>query len=132
MLTRTLPTLALLLASLALACDGEGESFDGDAELDAAVLVDAAPCVVPAPTSCPDPMPRYADVEPIFAERCVSCHFGGAGGPWPLTSYRHVADWNDTIRAAMLNCSMPPLGAARITVDDRVRILTWLRCGFPE
>jgi len=29
-------------------------------------------CDVPIPTSCPDPAPRYADVAPVFENRCVT------------------------------------------------------------
>lgn len=97
--------------------------------------VDAAPfvCAVRAPTSCPEPAPRYADVEPVFAERCVICHAGNWNGPWPLNSYQHVADWEDTIRSNVLDCTMPPLDAGvPITTEERTLILTWLRCGMPR
>lgn len=127
------PFAPLFLLAL-LGCDAEesGEAADA-AVADAAADARPSTCDVPAPTECPDPMPRYADVEPIFAERCVVCHYGQAGGPWPLNTYGHVTDWHDTIRAAMLDCSMPPLGAGvGMTVEERVAILTWLRCGFPR
>ena len=90
-------------------------------------------CAVPAPTSCPEPAPRYADVAPIFERRCTGCHAGNPGGPWSLKDYGHVADWQDTIRAAMRDCSMPPEDAGvTMTVQERVSILTWIRCGLPR
>src|SRR5262245_15303976 len=52
-----------------------------------------ASCSVTAPTSCPDPAPHYADVMPIFRDRCVICHSGAVDGPWALTDYEHIADW---------------------------------------
>jgi hypothetical protein len=56
-----------------------------------------------------------------------------AGGPWPLTAYNHVADWQDVIRADMLTCAMPPPDAGvPMGSDERVAILTWIRCGFPQ
>ncbi|MET0384860.1 MAG: hypothetical protein ABW321_02820 [Polyangiales bacterium] len=89
-------------------------------------------CPVPAPTMCPDPMPRYADVEPIIAARCVTCH-NGQNGEWSLGSYQHVADWFGEIRARMINCTMPPRDSGQtMTVEERLAILRWIRCGFPR
>lgn len=89
-------------------------------------------CDVEAPTECPEPPPRYADVEPIFEQRCVVCH-DSRPPEWPLTSYRHVADWNDEIRAEMLRCTMPPFTSdVEMSTAERERILTWILCGYPE
>lgn len=91
------------------------------------------PCEVVAPTSCPDPEPRWADIEPIVDRVCVVCHHGAIAGPWPLTTYQHVADWQNEIRGAMLNCNMPPPDDdVRITPAERALILEWLRCGLPR
>jgi hypothetical protein len=90
-------------------------------------------CNVTAPTSCPEPAPRYADIGPIIQSRCVICHVGSRGGPWALVSYQHVADWHDLIRGVMLSCAMPPPDAGvPMTVEEREVILTWLRCGHPR
>lgn len=95
-------------------------------------LVDPS-CMVQAPTSCPSPAPTYEDVTPIFEARCIICHSGAIDGPWPLTAYEHVADWQDAIRAELLDCSMPPPDAGvPITKDERLAILNWIRCGLPE
>jgi hypothetical protein len=108
---------------------------DAATDADARVEEDAAPvmCDVTAPRVCPDPAPSYADVEPIFEMHCISCH-DGLGENWALTSYDHVADWYDTIRAMMLTCGMPPLdaGTSMPTTEERELILTWIRCGYPE
>lgn len=91
------------------------------------------PCETTAPTSCPSPAPTYADIAPIVESRCLGCHYGALGGPWPLTSYDHVADWRDTIRGAMLDCSMPPPEEqVPITTDERMQLLVWIRCGMPQ
>ena len=113
-----------------------------DASDASALPTDAAPradivvaCSVRAPTECPDPAPRYADVSPIFTARCITCHNGVPNGPWPLIGYDHVADWQDTIRDELLRCSMPPpdAGASAVLPDDeRMAILVWLRCGLPR
>ena len=61
------------------------------------------------------------------------CHNGMIGGPWPLMQYSHVADWFDVVRAMLLDCSMPPPDAGVTMPDEeRVAILTWLLCGYPE
>jgi hypothetical protein len=89
-------------------------------------------CSVQAPTSCPSPAPRFADVTPIFMRRCASCHASNWTGPWPLDTYGHIADWQDTIRSHLLDCSMPPPEAGiPMTNDERLTILTWIRCDLP-
>ncbi len=109
--------------------DGGAQTPDGGA--------DAGPtpptCSVPAPTACPESAPHYPDVAPVFESRCVICHSGTWEGPWPLNDYGHVADWQDSIRANLLDCSMPPPDAGvPITLEERLAILTWIRCGLPK
>jgi hypothetical protein len=101
-----------------------------DDQPDAAVVA----CTITAPTACPDPAPRYAEVAPIIGQHCASpCHWGAPGGPWPLTDYPHVADWQDVVRDDLLDCSMPPPEAnSTITDAERTAILVWIRCGAPE
>lgn len=111
---------------------------------DAAVVDDAAPgdaaadgaefaCTVQAPTVCPEPMPHWPDVQPIFQTNCVLCHYGAVGGPWPLILYEHVRDWQDLVRDMVLDCSMPPADAGfTMSNEDRTRILEWILCGYPE
>jgi hypothetical protein len=90
------------------------------------------PCTVEAPTTCPDPAPTYADVEPIFRQRCVICHMGSANGPWPLTNYGHMSSWRDEIRAMLLTCSMPPPEERTpLPNAENELILQWIRCGMP-
>jgi hypothetical protein len=121
--------LRLLVLSLAVAapaaCDTTAEGPE---------TVVGAECHVEPPTECPEPPPRYADVQPIFHERCGGdCHTGAPGSEWPLDTYGHVADWYDVIRDELRDCSMPPLDAGvSITTEERQVILTWILCGFPE
>lgn len=90
-------------------------------------------CPPPAPTECPEPAPRYADVAPLIKRNCLSCHYGYTDGPWPLTDYQHVADWADVVRDEVRTCLMPPPDAGfQMLTADRVALLTWIRCGFPE
>ena len=92
-------------------------------------------CGVIGPTECPSPTLRYADVAPIIDQRCAGpCHSGLlAEGPWPLNDYEPVADWADVIRDEVLTCAMPPADSGvTMTLDDRLAILAWIRCGNPE
>ena len=123
---------------LAVACGGDkgiGPAADADLPVpDSGPRADAGPfvCTVTAPTSCSDPSLRYADVKPIFEERCVLCH-DGSNDNWPLTSYQHAADWFDLIPPEVVNCTMPPPEEGiPMTDEERDRLLQWYRCGFPE
>ena len=108
------------------ACGGSGSGGP-----DGGVVVECQTRPVTAPTTCPEPAPRYSDVQPIFQQRCSQCH-SGTTDQWPLTDYAHVASWYDIIPPQLVNCSMPPLDAGvPMTNQERVSILTWLHCGFP-
>jgi hypothetical protein len=93
-------------------------------------------CTVTAPLECPEPAVHYADVAAIFEARCSStaaCHSGAEGGPWPLSTYDDVSDWQDVIRAEVLHCTMPPRDSGMSVSDqEREAILTWIKCGALE
>jgi hypothetical protein len=111
------------LACLLVACGDDGPQ----------ARVAPVTCAATAPTSCPDPPPRYADVAPVVAKRCVPCHFGLENGPWPLVTYGEIVDWADVIRGDLLSCSMPPPdGGVTLEEPERQVILAWLRCGHPR
>jgi hypothetical protein len=97
---------------------------------DAGALV----CEVTAPTECTRPELRFADVQPIINRACVPCHDAEFGGPWPLVSHMDVADWADTVRDDIANCFMPPPEDAGglMTDAEKLLVLEWLRCGFPQ
>lgn len=115
-------------ALMALTCCGS----EGQGRPDSAAGP-VAECSVKVPTACPEPAVRYADVEPLIASKCVSCHYGALGGPWPLTTYDDAADWKDTIRDDVLDCSMPPPDSGvTLSDDERLSLLSWVRCGGIE
>lgn len=90
-------------------------------------------CPAVASAECPDPGPHYAEVAPIFEQRCASCHTGEVDAPWPLDSYENVADWQPLVLDDLRRCSMPPADSGiTMTLGERERLLTWLRCGYPE
>ncbi len=146
--------MSFLFGALAASCsstnssDGAADAgktdagaADAGAPIDDAATVDsesgsdaaAVACNAVPVTECPAPAPRYADVAPIIAERCVACHDGKMKpGPWPLIDYNHVADWADVVRADLLTCAMPPPDAPPMPDGERQLLLTWLRCGAPE
>ncbi len=114
-----------LLLVVAVACSSAGHT-DGERTTEAV-------CSPVAPTECADPAPHYSDVSPIFEQRCASCHTGVAGGPWPLDTYEHVADWASFVRDELLRCSMPLSDSGvPMTPEERDQILLWLRCGNPK
>lgn len=119
--------LALVLGACS---DGSGQPDGGMGGVDAGPIE----CNVTAPTECIEPAPTYeTDIKPILQARCVSCHYGMEGGPWPLTEYSHVTDWSGDIRARMLTCGMPPPDAGiEMPTAEREKILMWIRCGAPE
>ena len=138
MRARTVSALALCLVLGACDESEPGTHDDGGIDTrDAASAADGSvplpPCSVKAPTSCPMPSPHYGDVAPIIESRCSSCHGKAWMGPWPLDNYEHVADWADTIRSNLVDCTMPPADAGiPMTNDERMVILNWLRCGHPR
>jgi uncharacterized membrane protein len=90
-------------------------------------------CDVQLPTSCPAPAPTYADVAPIIAQRCAVCHGQVQTGNWPLDTYSHVASWREEIRTELVNCTMPPRDSGlSIPDEERMTILTWIRCDLPR
>jgi uncharacterized membrane protein len=84
------------------------------------------------PATCPDPPLHYSDVSPIIERRCLSCHYGAVAGPWPLTTYQDVADWQLLIHDDLILCTMPPPESPTgLTSDERQAILSWIACGVP-
>ena len=90
----------------------------------------APSCDAVAPATCIEPAPRFADVQPIIEDRCLSCH-DGTGEEWALVSYTHVASWAPQIRDSMIRCTMPPADAGiDMPTSEREQLLHWIRCGF--
>ena len=89
-------------------------------------------CRVERPTECKEPATTYAQVAPIFAQRCVVCH-GMKAGHWPLNAYDHIAHWADSVAGLVSACAMPPLGeGGPIPVEEADQILNFIRCGLKK
>jgi hypothetical protein len=91
-------------------------------------------CVVLDPPDCSAPVPTYSELLPVFTSSCVVCHNGAdTNGPWALTSYQALSDWEDLVRSEILKCSMPPEDAGfSLTLEERKQIFAWIRCGRPK
>ena len=93
------------------------------------------------PVSCPTPPMTYSKVQVVLQARCVSvCHNDMTPDPenpgttiWGLTKYEHVKDWEGDIRDTVGNCVMPPPDAGvPMTIEERIAILEFIRCGLPQ
>lgn len=144
-----LPLAAALLAAAALGfwgCDStepaENEHVDSGSDSptipsDASLPeTSTGECVeVAPPTACPEPPVTFEDVARTIGARCTTpCHNGAPNnGQWSLLTYDDVSHWKNEIRGALLSCAMPPLdGGVGITADEKLAILTFLRCGLPR
>lgn len=91
------------------------------------------------PTEAPT---YYADTKSIVDARCASCHQPGDVGPFPLTSYQEVKDFEASFRASIENDTMPPwqpsddcsdyVGNFDLTAAEKDTLLAWLDAGAPE
>lgn len=125
------------------------EAFAADAV--AALLAGRAPAAASRalPASArpldlpPAPAVSYvADVAPLVARRCVSCHSSGNIGPYPFTKYDELASRATAIRASLLARRMSPWHADRrfgvfansaATTPAETAILhAWARAGAPR
>jgi hypothetical protein len=137
-----LPSAALvaaLLAGAALVVPACSSSPQGASPSDAGVdAEDAAPFVCPTndvPKTCPSPAPSWsADVQPILAARCWSCHADGgvAVQDMDLGSYASVYGGRTTVLSQVYGCRMPPSGEPQLTPAERATVLGWFACGAPN
>jgi hypothetical protein len=82
------------------------------------------------------------DVAPIFYKNCASCHRAGEMAPMPLLTYQQARPWLRSIRAKVLEGSMPPWSAVapagtflnerRLTEAERSTIVAWIDNGALE
>lgn len=116
---------------------GSGGSGGGDNDASGGGDTGSTACPVDPPVTCPTPV-RFAQVQPIFNQRCVPCHDGvtiDQNDPekkpiWALKDFAHIAEWKDSVRGELTGCTMPPADAgSMLTVEERLAILQWLKCG---
>lgn len=98
-------------------------------------LLSACGTAKPAPT-------WEADVKPLMAASCVSCHVEGGIAPFALTSYEQVSAMKDAVRLAVESRRMPPYlagdGCADYADDQRLSpeqvamLGAWAEAGAPR
>jgi hypothetical protein len=116
---------------------GGGGTGGGDRDASSGGDTGSTACPVDPPVTCPTPV-RFAQVQPIFSQRCMTCHDGvtiNQTDPekapiWALSDYGHIKDWESSIRGELSGCTMPPADAgSKLTVEERLAILQWIKCG---
>jgi uncharacterized membrane protein len=80
-----------------------------------------------AGTSVEGPVP-FAQVQPVIAERCATCHSGAAAplGVRLETQAEIEARLDDIERQAVLTRAMPPGNATGMTDEERELLAAWI------
>lgn len=113
---------AIAITAAALACGDEGSETNPEVACQPLSL----------PVACENDTLGYADVAPIFETHCLACHAGDNLLP-RLTSYADAAALFESIPSEIATCSMPPEDSMpSMSEDERLLVLDWFRCGFPE
>lgn len=83
----------------------------------------------------------YHDIQPIFAQHCVTCHTDGGIGPFDLRSPDVAYEGAPKIAEAVSEGVMPPwmpgadsppiVGERKLTPDEIGRIVAWAEAGAP-
>lgn len=84
----------------------------------------------------------YADVQAVFAERCVTCHQPGGVAPFSLATYEDIKKRATFIRDVVSSGYMPPWKAdshyrafansRSLTPEEKNAILQWIDAQAPE
>ncbi len=90
----------------------------------------------PPAAEAPPAEGTWADVEPIFVERCGPCHgaMPSRGAPFPLTDYASAAAHAERCAIRAEEGSMPPpgQGVEPCTADEIRRLRLWADADAPE
>ncbi len=90
----------------------------------------------------PEDVSYSADVVPILERNCVSCHYEGGIGSWPMNSHAMVRGWSPMMREVLMTRRMPPgqvdphvgkplLEVSGLTTDEQRTLLSWIDAGAP-
>jgi hypothetical protein len=93
-------------------------------------------------TACYAAGQSYADVQPIFANKCASCHRTDGAAPFPLETYKDIRKRTSFIKEVIETGYMPPwkpdihyndfANNRSLTKEERNAILTWIAANAPE
>ena len=84
----------------------------------------------------------YADVQPVFAEKCVSCHHTGGVAPFSLATYEDIKKRTSFIKDVVSSGYMPPWKAdshyrefannRSLTAAEKNAIVQWIAQNAPR
>ena len=88
-------------------------------------------------------VPSYvADIAPVLAEQCATCHREGGVAPFAMDSHTMVQGWSPMIREVLMTRRMPPGqidGHIGEFINDRLvdnadirKIIAWVDAGAPK
>ena len=87
-------------------------------------------------------IPSYtADIAPVIAENCATCHRAGGVAPFAMDSHTMVRGWSPMIREVLMTRRMPPgqidghigefINDRLIDREDMRNIIAWVEAGAP-
>ena len=84
----------------------------------------------------------HAQIAPLMARKCMSCHQAGGNAPMSLDTYPKVNELKALVRDAVETRRMPPWppapccaeyeNPAKLSDDERALLLSWIDDGAPE
>jgi peroxiredoxin len=110
----------------------------GDDISQAFVASNGSPISYPVKT-----IPSYtADIAPVLAQQCASCHREGGVAPFAMDSHTMVQGWSPMIREVLMTRRMPPgqidghigefINDRLVDNDDVRNIIAWVEAGAPN
>lgn len=75
--------------------------------------------------------PVFADVRPLIARYCASCHgpAGSAGEEHDFSRFEILRAQRGRVLGAVTSQAMPPAGSPAPSAEERAAIARWARCG---
>lgn len=119
------------LSIIALLCAGCGDKDDTGEELGGE---DTAVDAEDTDTEDTADAVTYADVEPILAAYCTSCHVDGGNAPFAFDGYEAASSRADRIVARAVDGdggAMPPSGLI-LSAEEADVVVNWAEAGAPE
>ena len=108
-------------------------------EVSAALVATTGPAVSFEATAVPS---YVADIAPILADNCATCHREGGIAPFAMDSHTMVQGWSPMIREVLMTKRMPPgqidghIGEFindRLITEEEVRnVIAWADAGAPR
>jgi hypothetical protein len=105
-----------------------------------ALVTTSGPAISYAATAVPS---YIADIAPILADNCATCHREGGIAPFAMDSHTMVQGWSPMIREVLMTKRMPPgqIGSEfvesfhnvnHITIEETQKLVSWINAGSPN